>query len=377
MTVAREPEVVVLGAGPSGLAVGGCLRQRGVEFVMLERSDAVASAWRNHYERLHLHTVKQHSSLPGLAWPAHVPTYPSRQEVVDYLEAYARRYALSARLGETVTRVRRDGDRWAVEHTSGTTRARSVVVATGYNRTPKIPTWPGGETFAGEVLHSSRYRNGRARRGKGALVVGAGNSGAEIALDLWESGARVALCVRGPVHVVPRDMFGIPAQVNSLRVMSRLPVKLADRLSLAMLDRVVGDLSPWGIRRPSIGPVSQVVEKKQIPLIDVGTVALIKQGHVRVVPGVERFTERGAVFEDGRELALDVVVLATGYRAALDDFLEGAERYVDARGYPRFFGDDAPAPGLYFVGYRNPLTGALHDIANEASRVADRIARGA
>jgi cation diffusion facilitator CzcD-associated flavoprotein CzcO len=333
--------------------------------------------WRTHYDRLHLHTVKQHSSLPGLAWPAHVPMYPSRDDVVAYLESYARHHGIEARLGEAVTRVRREGDRWAVEHTSGSTRARRVVVATGYNRVAHTPAWPGRERFKGAVMHSGEYRNGRAFKGRSALVVGAGNSGAEIALDLWESGARTALCVRGPLHVVPRDVFGIPAQVNSLRVMSRLPPRVADRLSLLMLDRVVGDLSPWGIRRPAIGPVSQVLVNKQIPLIDVGTVALIKQGHIRVVPGITRFTEGGVALDDGRALDVDVVVLATGYRPALDAFLDDAPRYTDARGYPTHFGADAPAPGLYFVGYRNPLTGALHDIAREATAIAAHIARSA
>lgn len=367
------PDVLVLGAGPSGLAVGACLRRHRVPFEILERAAAVGSAWRNHYDRLHLHTVKQYSALPGAPWPAHVPQYPSRLDVVAYLDAYAHRFELAPRFGESVTRVRRDADRWRVTHTSGDTVARSVVVATGYNRVPNVPRWPGDDGFRGEIVHSSNYHHGRAWQGRNALVVGAGNSGAEIALDLWECGARVALCVRGPVHVVPRDVFGIPAQVNSLKIMSRLPPRVADRVSLAMLDRIVGDLSPWGIRRPALGPVSQVIEEKQVPLIDVGTVGLIKQGHVRVVPGIARFIERGVVLDDGRELALDVVVLATGYRTGLGALLDGAEVLLDARGHPRVHGAEA-APGLYFVGYRNPVTGALHDIAAEAQRVADHIA---
>src|SRR5690606_12542582 len=128
--------------------------------------------------------------------------------------------------------------------------ARAVAVCTGYNRVPVTPAWPGLAEFRGEVLHSAGYRSGRAYRGRRALVVGAGNSGAEIAVDLWEAGARVALCVRGPLHVVPRDLMGVPAQVTSLRIMSRLPPRLADRLSRRLIERAIGDLSPWGIRRP-------------------------------------------------------------------------------------------------------------------------------
>jgi indole-3-pyruvate monooxygenase len=308
-------------------------------------------------------------------WPEHVPMYPARQDVVDYLEAYAKKYDLTLRLGETITRAFYDGHLWNITHTSGTTMARKLVVATGYNRTPKIPSWPGLESFDGTFLHSSKYRNGTAWKGRNALVIGAGNSGAEIALDLWECGARVALCVQGPLHVVPRDVLGIPAQVNSLRVMSKLPVAVADRLSLAMLNLVVGDLSPWGIHRPELGPISQVVHKGKVPLIDVGTVGLIRQGKIRVVPGIERFTEHSVVCVNGVEVQLDVVVCATGYRAAIDDFLTDASQYLDARGYPKTYGVEAGTPGLYFVGYRNPLTGAIHDIALEAVRVATHIAR--
>ncbi len=372
-----DTRVIVLGAGPAGLATAGALRQRGLDCDVLERSDAVGSSWRNHYERLHLHTVKRFSTLPGHPWPSHVPTYPARAEVVQYLEDYATRFAIRPRFGVTVEHIARDGDRWRVRTDQGETRAREVVVATGYNRVPVEPAWPDRERFLGTVMHSRAYRHGRDWRGRDALVVGAGNSGAEIALDLWECGARVSLCVRSPVHVVPRDVLGLPAQVNSLFVMSRLPPRVADRLSLAMLDRVVGDLRPWGIARPAIGPVSQVLENKQIPLIDVGTVALIKQGKIAVVPGIERYTDGGVRCVDGRDVKADVVVLATGYRAGLAAFFDDPARYVDDRGDPRHHGPDGGGEGLHFLGYRNPLTGALHDIAREATAIADTIARRA
>ncbi len=371
----REATIAVLGAGPSGLATAACLQGRGLSPVVLERADRVAPSWRNHYRRLHLHTVKQHSSLPGLPWPDAVPTYPARQEVVDYLEDYARHFGITPRFGTEVTQVRRVPAGWEVKHTHGLTEARAVVVCTGYNRVPLRPTWPGQDTFPGEILHSGQYRDGAPFRGKRVLVVGAGNSGAEIALDLWESGATVALCIRGPLHVVPRDVLGIPAQVTSLGLMQHLPPRLADRLSLAMLRLTVGDLSPWGIVRPEVGPISQVVRDKKIPLIDVGTVALIRQGKIAVVPGIEAFTETGARFVDGRELVLDAVILATGYRTGIEGFLEDAPQYLDPRGYPRPAVEPAArAAGIFFVGYRNPLTGALHDIAREAQRVADTIA---
>lgn len=373
--MAEQTTVIILGAGPSGLAAAACLREKGVPFVILERSGAVGSTWRNHYERLHLHTVKQFSALPGLPWPSTVPMYPSRAEVVAYLEGYAAKFQIAPRFGCDVSSARHDGSQWVVRAGDDEIHARALVVATGYNRVPKQPTWPGQALFRGEVIHSSAFKNGAAWKGKRALVVGIGNSGGEIAIDLWEHGAETAISVRSPIHVVPRDLFGMPAQINSLFVLGRLPPKIADRIANALLGRVLGDLSRFGLHRPVLGPVSQVLEQGRIPLIDIGTVELIKQGRIQVVPGPRELTETGVIFTDGRELPIDVIVLATGYRAALEGVLEHAERYVDDRGYPRRHGIEAETAGLYFIGYRNPLTGALHDIAVEARRIAGALTR--
>jgi hypothetical protein len=156
--------------------------------------------------------------------------------------------------------------------------------------------------------------------------------------------------------------------------LSRLPATLVDRITLAILDRVQGDLSKWGLHRPAEGPMTGLLKRGRVPLLDIGTVDLIRQGHIDVVPGIERFTEDGVVFTDGHERAFDVVVLATGYRAALEEFLDSAAEYVGERGYPRWFGQEAKQQGLFFVGYRNPPIGQLNDISKEALRVANGIA---
>ncbi len=374
--MAEETDVLILGAGPSGLATAACLRARGTPFVIVEQAEAVGATWRRHYDRLHLHTVARFSALPRMPWPEGVPMYPSRAQVVDYLERYAAHFQLAPRFGRAVTRARREGSRWLVTTPEGELAGRALVVATGYNRVPKLPELPGRERFGGAVLHSSGYRNGAALRGKRAVVVGLGNSGGEIALDLWESGAETTISVRGPVHVVPRDLLGIPAQINSLFGLGRLPPRLADPIVLRLLDLAVGDLSRFGLRRPPIGPAQQVATQGRIPLIDIGTVALVKQGKIAVVPGPTAFDERGLALTDGRVVPADLVVFATGYRPALDAFLDGASDHVDDRGYPRAHGVEVEgAPGLYFIGFRNPLTGQLHDIALEAERIAGAIAR--
>lgn len=370
-----ESKVVIIGAGPAGLAMGGALRTRGIPFEIVEKSQQVGTSWRNHYARLHLHTVKQHSALPWMPFPEHYPTYPAREQVVEYLEEYARRFDLRPHFGHEVTwAARNDRGLWQVETDQDQTfTGEQLVVATGYNCEPKIPDWPGRDDFEGEFLHARDYDDGRDYRGQRVLVVGFGNSGGEIAIDLFEFGAQVTMAVRSPVHVVPRDALGIPAQLNSI-ALSRLPIGIADRIGTRLSRMLTGDLSRWGLRRPEIGPVRQVVEHGKIPLIDIGTIDLIKQGAIDVVPsGIETFNENRVRFDNGAEREFDVVLAATGYRPRLDRFLDKAEQLTDDRGYPVRHGASSPGSEPFFVGYRNPLTGALKDIADEARAIATRL----
>lgn len=374
--MSREDEVLVIGAGPAGLATSACLHRAGVAHTVVEREVSLAPAWRRHYQRLHLHTVKQHSALPFTPWPADAPTYPSRQAVVDYLERYAAEHGVQPLLGVEVQRVRRvqhDGGGFVVHTSEGEIRPRAVVVATGYNREPFVPELPGLDAFGGTWLHSSRYRDAAPYRGRRTLVVGCGNSGAEIALDLAEQGVEVSMVVRGPVHVAPRDLFGRPAQPTNI-LLSRLPLALRDAIAVATLKLAVGDLSRWGIVRPALGPNTMIERFGRIPLLDIGTIAMVKQGRIRVVPGVKAITRSGASFDDGSTQPFDAIVFATGYRTGLHTLVEGFDAIADARGRPDRFGRECGIPGLYFVGLRNPPTGALREISLEAPAVAASIA---
>ena len=205
----RETPVAVIGASTAGLATAAWLAHRKIPHVLLEKAPHVGDAWRHHYERLHLHTHKAISDLPFLHYPRGVPRYPSRQQVVEYLERYVQGLGLAPRFGEEVRRVERDGSGFRVQTARETLRAASVVVATGFNRAPHLPTWPGLDGFPGEVLHSSAYWNGERFRGQRVLVVGFGNSACEIALCLHEHGARPTLAVKGAVNIIPRDVLGI------------------------------------------------------------------------------------------------------------------------------------------------------------------------
>ena len=372
--MATTTPALVIGAGPAGLAVSACLTKHGVEHVVLEREREVAPRWRNHYERLHLHTFRDLSRLPYKKWKRGTPRYPSRQQVVDYMEDYAKELGVVPQFGEEVQTAKRANGAWHVQTQNQTIEAESLVIATGYNRTPSSPTWPGQDEFRGDILHSHAYRNGKPWEGKRVLVVGSGNSGAEIAIDLIEQGAEAAICIRGPIHFVARDLAGgVPAQLVGI-ALDRLPPRIADRLAVMTSKMMFGDLSSFGIRRPEMGPITQIRTQGRVPLIDVGTIDLVRKGTLTVLPGIERFYEGGVELVDGRREDFDAIVLATGYRATIEEFLDDAESLLNERGYPKLLGAEAEHPGPYFVGFGNPPTGLLREINHHAKGVAAKIA---
>ena len=190
-------QVYVIGGGPAGLAAAAELRRRGMHPVILERGEQVGTSWRAGYDRLHLHTVRGLSGLPGFGIPRAAGRWPSRDAVIDYLERYRARHAIEVRGRTEVERIAAaaatdgDGIRWVIHTTAGERLpARSVVVATGHAHTPYVPDWPGLDSYAGQLQHAREYRNAGPFAGLDVLVVGVGNSGSEIAVDLAEGGAR-------------------------------------------------------------------------------------------------------------------------------------------------------------------------------------------
>jgi indole-3-pyruvate monooxygenase len=368
-----QPEdIVVIGAGPAGLATSACLRRAALAHVVLEREAQIADGWYRHYDRLHLHTTKTYSALPLMPWPKAAPRYPSREQVVRYLQAYAAMHHVEPRLGITVHALRREGDRFKVDTSAGVMAPRIVVMATGYNSVPRLPSIPGLDRFQGSIIHAADYKNAAPYQGIRTLVVGCGNSGAEIALDLAEQGVDVAMVVRGPVHVVPRDMFGRPVQHTNI-LLSHLPLGLRDAIAMCTMRLVVGDLSRWGIVRPKTGPNRMIQESGRIPMLDVGTLAMVKNGKIRVLPAVQEIHSDRVRFAGGAQHPFAAIILATGYTPGLDKVIEGFASIADARGRPNRFGAQSGIAGLYFVGFGNPATGALREIALEAPRVARSI----
>ncbi|MFJ6682467.1 flavin-containing monooxygenase [Streptomyces werraensis] len=371
--------VYVVGGGPGGLSVAYALRARGVRAVVLERSERVGDSWRRHYDRLHLHTTRRRSALPGLPMPRRFGRWPSRDDVVRYLEKYAEHHRLEIVTGVEVSRVERtaDGTGWLLRATGGRElTGAAVVVATGFNHTPRVPDWPGRDAYTGELLHASRYRNAKPFAGRDVLVVGVGNTGAEIAVDLVEGGAsRVRLAVRTPPHIVRRSTAGWPAQYSGILV-RRLPVPLVDRISRLQARVAVPDLSEHGLPRPQPGLYSRVLEGA-IPVQDVGLIDAVRKGSVEVVAAVKGFEAGEVLLADGERIAPDAVVAATGYERGLEG-LVGGLGVLDERGRPVVRGARTPAgaPDLYFTGFTNPISGNLREMALDAQRIARAIARG-
>ncbi|MBN0044964.1 NAD(P)/FAD-dependent oxidoreductase [Streptomyces actuosus] len=372
--------VHVIGGGPGGLAVAYALRARGIRAVVLEKSDRVGASWRGHYDRLHLHTTRRLSALPGLPIPRRFGRWVSRDDVVRYLEKYAEHHELEIVTGVEVTRVDRapDGTGWLLHATGGRElTGAAVVVATGHNHTPRVPDWPGRTAYTGEFLHASGYRNAQPYAGRDVLVVGAGNTGAEIAVDLVEGGAaRVRLAVRTAPHIVRRSTAGWAAQFSAVLV-RRLPVPLVDRLARPMARLSVPDLSAHGLPRPETGLYSRVTEGA-VPVQDVGLVDAVRRGRVEIVAAVDGFEDGKVALADGTRIEPDAVIAATGYARALEG-LVGHLDLLDDRGRPVVRGARTPAgaPDLYFTGFTNPISGMLRELAMDAEKIAKAIAGNA
>jgi cation diffusion facilitator CzcD-associated flavoprotein CzcO len=370
-----DANVLVVGAGPAGLATAACLRRRGVDALVVDRGAAVGDSWRARYDRLHLHTPRIQSALPGLRVPRRYGRWVSRDDVVAHLGEYARHHGIRPRFGTEVRRLERDGDLWKAETDGAPLQARQIVLAGGWNGVPKLPSWPGQESFGGEVLHSSAYRNPAPFRGRDVLVVGAGNTGAEIAADLAEGGAaRVRLAVRTPPNVIPRQVGPVPTTLLGI-TLDVSPAWLADPLNRFLQRRFIGDLTSYGLPAAPAGVVAQARATGVTPTIDVGLVRELRAGRVTPVAALDRFEEGAAVLGDGTRLTPDVVVAATGYTSGLAPVV-GHLGVLDDRGRPLAHGRHtvAGAPGLRFVGLASPLKGLLLQIGLDARAAARAIA---
>jgi putative flavoprotein involved in K+ transport len=365
---------VIVGAGAAGLAVAATLRQRGVPCTVLERAQTIGSAWSGRYDSLHLHTIRWLSGLPGEPIPRAFGRWVARDDMVRYLTDYANRFDVSPELGVEVTRVDPADDGWVLQTSTGSRSASAVVLATSYSNVPLVPPWPGADGFKPPLTHSTEYRNAYPYAGQRVLVVGAGNSAAEIAVDLVAAGAQVDLSVRTPPNIVRRDTFGVPSQLLGI-ALRRVPEPVMNRVARLLRRVSVPDLSAHGLPAPSGDGFSQFLRTRTVPILDHGFVREVRAGRVTVVGTVDHLDGSEVILVDGSVLRPDAVICATGFRPGLEP-LVGHLDVLDDRGAPLVHGARTlpQAPGLYFAAITILLSGLLREIGLEARSIGDALA---
>lgn len=332
---AGEPDVLVIGAGPAGLAAARALRARQVAYDHVERASDVGGLWdidaagTPMYESAHFISSRTKSAFPSFPMPADYPDYPSHRQVLDYLRSFADAYRLRPhiRFETAVERISPLSDeRWRVTFADGSEGVyRHVVCATGMQWDPLIPDLPG--SFSGEVLHSRDYRSAHAFAGKRVLVVGAGNSGCDIACDAGRVADQVFLSVRRGYWFIPKHIFGIPSDVFADSG-PKLPTWLEQRIFGGMLRVLNGDVRRIGLPRPD----HRLFETH--PILNTEVLERMRHGDVRAKGDVLELDGDAVVFADGSREIVDVIIMATGYRHSIPYAQE-------------FFGDPQHPDDLY------------------------------
>jgi cation diffusion facilitator CzcD-associated flavoprotein CzcO len=367
-----EQEVKIIGAGAAGLSVAGELGRSGIRSQVLERADAIAAAWRGRYDRLRLNTSRFTSKLPRSRYDKGTGLFPSRDEMVAYLEEHARKSGIEVRLGVRVERIDRADGGWTLHTSAGEEHAAQVVVATGYEHTPCIPEWPGREQFAGRLLHAAEYRNAEPFRGQEVLVVGPGCSGMEIAFDLAEGGAReVNVAVRTQPNILLRQSGPMPGDLPAMALLP-LPARIGDAVTRFVRRRDIGDLSEYGLVPPADGPMTRLRREGKAPaIVDREVIEAIKERRIGIRAGLQSLGESHVQLADGTRLEPDAVIAATGYTRGLAP-LVGHLGVLAEEELPRAHGGPAAAPGLRFIGY-TPQPGQIGRMGREAKWVARAI----
>ena len=359
---------IIIGAGPAGLACAGALSQKGQTPLLLEKSPRIANSWFNHYDRLHLHTIKELSDLPYFPFPAAYPTYVSKKDLLNYYEEYKNHFKLNIAFNTEVSSIAKDNNEWNIKTTEDKTyRCQQLIICTGFNRIPNIPNFEGMDRYAGHLIHSSLYKNIHDLRSGNSLIIGMGNSGAEIALDLAEAGLETDISVRGKVNIVPRDFLGNPTQ-KTAKKLALLPTFIGDRIGRMVQLISMGNLKKYGLQPSPLFPAQQLREYGKTPVIDLGTIDQIKAGNIAVQTGIDTFTERGVRFKDGTEKEYRNIIMATGYDSKVHQFAPFAKPLYNKFGHP---GQMAiPEQNLYFVGFDAYASGLLESIHQQALELA-------
>lgn len=366
---------IIIGASTAGLACAAVLHRKKIAYKIFEKDSQIAPTWRRHYDRLHIHTAKCNSYLPYVKFPSHYPTFPSKHQLITYYEHYQKQFNIQPNFNEEVLNISKEKDHWQVKTNKGIYTSKNVIMATGLEQYPFVPTYPGQTDFEGQQIHSAAYKNGKPYKGKQVLVVGCGNSACELALDLYEHGADSFMSVRGPVNIVPREIAGIPSSILGL-LTSWLPPQVQDGLNAISHNAQMKSLRPFGIEQLPYGPATQVKVHGKAPALDIGTIAQIKKGNIKVLPAIERFEQQIIHFTNGEKRAFDAVVFATGFRPEINRLITGVDGIEDGWSRPQV-AIRSELSGLYYCGFKAALNGLLRLIRKDALKIGKWIEESA
>ena len=372
--VHNSPDAVVIGAGPSGLAVARELQhQHGIKTLVLDRAAAPAISWRTRYDNFRLNTNGFLSHLPGQRIPLTAGRWPTKEDMVRYFDRYVQKQNIALQLECEVNRIDRAVSGWLLDTSSGEIQTPAIVLATGNYRSPTIPPWPGLSDFNGELVHSGDFCNAWPYRSRDVLVVGAGNSAADIAVQLANDGAhRIWVAVRTPPHLVRRAMGPIPSDVF-LELFARVPASVVDPV-IGRLNRLMwGDLSAYGFHRPPLGLKATVEQRGRIPTLADELIDAVRAGRLEVVGAVEAVESDRVLLADGTYVAPEVIIAATGFSTDLDG-LVGHLGVLDQHGNPRGGFASHVGNGMFAIGYGIPPRGPLRAIRLHAAPLARKIA---
>ncbi len=329
-----ERPIAIVGGGPGGLTMARVLRALGLPFVLFERNADFGGLWNAAdpespvYDSAHLISSRSMTGFADYPMPEHWPDYPGRDLVCAYIRAFARDEGLyeTARLGEGIERAEPlPGGGWRLHTSRGAEEeVRAIVVATGSNWQPMMPDWPGAEGFSGRIRHSVSYRNPAGLEGKRVLIVGLGNTGGDIACDIAPVAARTAISVRRGYHLIPKHIFGVPADVFADRG-PPLPLWLRQRIFGLLIRLIVGDLTRHGMPEPD----HRLLETH--PLLCEQLIHHLRHGDVEILPDVAGFDGDEVVFADGRRERFDEVICATGFAWGAPWLPEGVLPFHEGR----------------------------------------------
>lgn len=369
-----DERVVVVGAGPAGLAAAWAIRRAGIDPLVVDQADAVAASWRARHDHLRLNTYRMFSHQPGVRIPRRCGPFPARDDYVAYLEDYAA--GMRLRLGMKVGRVDRVDGGWELGAAGGTITAAQVVIATGPDAEPVMPSWPGMAAFPGIMIHAGQFRNVAQMAGLDVLVVGPGNSGVDLLGHLAGSGAgKLWLSARSGMNITPLRLCGVPLHPVSLAG-RYLPLRVQDANARAVQWLAFGDLSRLGYPRSRLGAFTREAADGVTVAVDSGFARALKAGRVTMKPAIACFDGAQVFFTDGSSCAPDAVICATGYRPALEP-IAGHLVTLDGHGMPPFTGASSSPrhPGLWFFGLDRSIYGNMHIRRRQAHHLAQAVAR--